>query len=137
MPGPVGWTAAIAGFSAIYMALVMPLGRGTDEAQHAFRAYQLATGGLLPQLIACVAHPNVLPCKIHYPGPDVPGKNNTVSACAIDPKTGHLAFLNKVSSRGEGPDGGAFSHTVRERLGSGAEGRRSSFWRSLYPERGV
>jgi 6-phosphogluconolactonase len=34
---------------------------------------------------------------------DGPGKNNSVSAFAIDPKTGALRFLNKVSSRGEGP----------------------------------
>lgn len=34
---------------------------------------------------------------------DLPGKNNTVSAYSIDPKTGSLKFLNKVSSQGEGP----------------------------------
>jgi 6-phosphogluconolactonase len=33
----------------------------------------------------------------------VAGKNSTVSAYAVDPKTGALTFLNKVSCRGEGP----------------------------------
>lgn len=50
-------------------------------------------------------HPNrrVLYAVNEHEGVDVPGRHNTVSAFAIDAKMGGLTFLNKVSSRGEGP----------------------------------
>ena len=50
-------------------------------------------------------HPNqkFLYAGNEHEGEDLPGKNNTVSAFAIDPKTGALTFLNRVSCRGEGP----------------------------------
>ena len=73
-PSPVVWTGVLAVVSVLYMALVLPLGRGTDEAQHAFRAYQLSLGHLFPQLVSCSRRPIVLPCKVHYPGRLVPHK---------------------------------------------------------------
>lgn len=73
-PSPVVWTGALAVVSVIYMALVLPLGRGTDEAQHAFRAYQLSLGHLFPQVVSCTRRPIVLPCRVHYPGRLVPHK---------------------------------------------------------------
>ena len=50
-------------------------------------------------------HPNrkFLYAANEHDGPDVPGKNSTVSAYAVDPKTGALTLLNVVSCRGEGP----------------------------------
>ena len=74
MPGPVLWTAAISALSVLYMAFVLPLGNGQDEAQHIFRAYQLSLGQLFPQLIRCASHPNSLPCRVHYPGRFVPAQ---------------------------------------------------------------
>jgi hypothetical protein len=74
LPGPVVWTAAISALSVLYMAFVLPLGNGQDEAQHIFRAFQLSTGQLFPQLIRCASHPNVLPCKVHYGGRFVPAQ---------------------------------------------------------------
>jgi len=61
--GPVAWTAGVALLSVLYMALVVPLGFGPDETQHAFRAYQLALGNLFPQLVNCVAHPHLASCR--------------------------------------------------------------------------
>ena len=74
LPGPVAWTAMIAGLSVLYFAFVVPLGRGTDETQHAFRAYQLASGHLFPQIVRCAAHPALLACRLQYPGPFAPGR---------------------------------------------------------------
>jgi fumarate reductase subunit D len=74
LPGPVVWTAAISALSVLYMAFVLPLGNGQDEAQHIFRAYQLSVGQLFPQLIRCASHPNVLACKGHHPGRFVPAQ---------------------------------------------------------------
>jgi uncharacterized membrane protein len=72
IPSPVVWTAAVAGVSVLYMAFVVPLGAAPDEAEHAFRAYQLSLGTLFPQIVSCAKHPNLLPCKVHYPGHLVP-----------------------------------------------------------------
>jgi uncharacterized membrane protein len=74
LPGPVVWTAAISGLSVLYMAFVLPLGNGQDEAQHAFRTYQISLGDLFPQLIHCAAHLNVAACKVSHPGRLVPGE---------------------------------------------------------------
>jgi uncharacterized membrane protein len=57
------WTAGIAVLSVLYMGLVVPLGFGPDETQHAFRAYQLSLGQLFPQVVDCVKHPNLMPCR--------------------------------------------------------------------------
>ena len=59
-------------------------------------------------------HPNrkFLYAANEHDGPDVAGKNSTVSAYAIDPRTGALTFLNKVSCRGEGP-----AHIVVDKTG--------------------
>jgi hypothetical protein len=72
LPGPVVWTAIISAISVIYMAFVLPLGFAPDEAEHAYRAYQLSLGSLFPQLVSCIAHPHLLPCMFHFPGPFVP-----------------------------------------------------------------
>jgi uncharacterized membrane protein len=45
------------------MTLVVPLGFGPDETQHAFRAYQLSLGQLFPQVINCATHPHLMPCR--------------------------------------------------------------------------
>ena len=57
-----------------------------------------------PSFIA--AHPNgrFLYATNEHEGTDPPGVDNTISAFAIDASTGALRFMNKVSSRGEGPN---------------------------------
>jgi 6-phosphogluconolactonase len=75
--------------------------------------FQPATGKVTAPSLAAetpspaflAVHPNqkFLYAANEHDGPDVAGKNSTVSAYAIDPKTGALTFLNKVSCRGEGP----------------------------------
>lgn len=74
LPGPVLWTAVISGLSVLYFAFVMPIGRGTDEAEHAFRIYQIATGHLFPELIRCATHPALLACHVAIPTPHVPSR---------------------------------------------------------------
>jgi 6-phosphogluconolactonase len=84
--------------------------------------FQPATGKLTPVSLAAetsspsflAVHPNqrFLYATNEHEGPDQPGKNNTISSYAIDPKTGSLTFLNKVSSQGEGP-----AHIVIDKLG--------------------
>ena len=66
-------------------------------------ALSLAAETASPSFLA--VHPNqkFLYAGNEHEGEDVAGKNNTVSAFAIDPKTGALTFLNRVSCRGEGP----------------------------------
>ena len=75
--------------------------------------FQPATGKVTAPSLAAetpspaflAVHPNqkFLYAANEHDGPDVAGKNSTVSAYAVDPKTGALTFLNKVSCRGEGP----------------------------------
>jgi 6-phosphogluconolactonase len=75
--------------------------------------FQPATGKVTEPSLAAetpspaflAVHPNqkFLYAANEHDGPDVAGKNSTVSAYAIDAKTGALTFLNKVSCRGEGP----------------------------------
>ena len=83
---PVAWTAAVSALAVIYIAFVVPLGRAPDEAEHAFRAFQIASGGLLSEVIRCATHPRALPCTVHYPGPYVPGRRvgGTVPAGLYD-----------------------------------------------------
>jgi 6-phosphogluconolactonase len=79
---------------------------------YAFR-FAPATGKLTRPVLAAqtsspsflAVHPNgrFLYAANEHEGKDIPGQNNTVSAYAIDSKTGSLKFLNKVSSQGEGP----------------------------------
>ena len=59
-------------------------------------------------------HPNrqFLYAANEHDGDDRPGHNNTISAFAIDRKTGKLTFLNRASSGGEGP-----AHLVVDRTG--------------------
>jgi 6-phosphogluconolactonase len=66
-------------------------------------AVSLAAETPSPAFLA--VHPNrkFLYAANEHDGPDVAGKNSTVSAYAIDHHTGALTFLNKVSCRGEGP----------------------------------
>jgi 6-phosphogluconolactonase len=75
--------------------------------------FQPATGKVTAPSLAAetpspaflAVHPNqkFLYAANEHDGPDVAGKNSTVSAYAIDPKTGALTLLNQVSCRGEGP----------------------------------
>jgi 6-phosphogluconolactonase len=66
-------------------------------------AVSLAAETASPAFLA--VHPNrkFLYAANEHDGPDVAGKNSTVSAYAIAPHTGALTLLNKVSCRGEGP----------------------------------
>src|SRR2546427_9653622 len=91
---------------------------------YAFR-FQPATGTVTPLgLVAetpspafLAIHPNrrFLYAANEHDGDDRPGHNNTVSAFAIDRKTGKLTFLNQTSSRRQGP-----AHLVVDRTGRGA-----------------
>jgi uncharacterized membrane protein len=63
LSGPVAWTAGVGLISVLYMGFVVPLGFGSDETQHAFRAYQLSLGHLFPQVVVCAKHPHLLSCR--------------------------------------------------------------------------
>jgi len=75
-------------------------------------ALSLAAETPSPAFLA--VHPNrkFLYAANEHDGPDVAGKNSTVSAYAVDPKTGALTLLNQVSCRGEGP-----AHIVVDKTG--------------------
>jgi len=62
LPGPVAWTAGVSLLAVLWMTFVMPIGDGLDEAEHAFRAYQLSLGHLYPQFISCLIHPMPVGC---------------------------------------------------------------------------
>lgn len=104
-----------------YFVYIGTYTRTRGNGIYTFR-FQPATGKLTPVALAAetaspsflAVHPNrkFLYAVNEHEGPDLPGKNNTVSAYAIEPKTGSLTFLNKVSSRGEGP-----AHIVFDRSG--------------------
>ena len=101
--------AAAAGEYFVYIG-TYTLRRG--KGIYTFR-FQPATGKVTAPSLAAetpspaflAVHPNqkFLYAANEHDGPDVAGRNSTVSAYAIDPKTGALTFLNKVSCRGEGP----------------------------------
>ena len=59
-------------------------------------------------------HPNgrFLYASNEHPAPNDPEKNGTVTAFTIDPATGNLTLLNRVSARGEGP-----AHIVLDKTG--------------------
>ena len=107
----VVWSLAGAG-SNEYFVYVGTYTRTHGKGIYKFR-FQPSTGKLTPLSLAAempnpsylAVHPNqrFLYAETEHEGEDTPGKNNTVSAFAIDPKTGALTLLNKVSSRGEGP----------------------------------
>ncbi|MGD1071943.1 MAG: lactonase family protein [Bryobacteraceae bacterium] len=101
---------------------------GTYTRTHGKGIYTLrfnpATGKLTELTLAAeisspsflAVHPNkkFLYAESEHEGEDVAGKNNSVSAFVIDPKTGALTFLNKVSTRGEGP-----AHIAVDKTGKG------------------
>jgi len=62
LPGPVLWTAVVSLLAVLFMTFVLPMGDGLDEAEHAFRAYQLALGHLYPQFISCAVRPKPVGC---------------------------------------------------------------------------
>ena len=62
LSGPVLWTAGVSLVAVLWMTFVMPIGDGLDEAEHAFRAYQLSLGHLYPQFISCMIHPIPVGC---------------------------------------------------------------------------
>ncbi len=86
--------------------------RTASKGIYAYR-FQPSSATLIPLgLVAETPHPSFVAAHPggrflyavnEHEGEDIPGKNNTVSAFAIDPRTGSLTFLNKVSARGEGP----------------------------------
>lgn len=104
-----------------YFVYIGTYTRTHGKGIYTFR-FQPATGKLTPVSLAAevsspaflAVHPNgrFLYAASEHEGEDMPGKNNSVSAYSIDPKTGALTFLNKVSSRGEGP-----AHISVDKLG--------------------
>ena len=106
-----------------YFVYIGTYTRSRGKGIYTFR-FQPATGKLTPVSLAAetsspsflAVHPNqrFLYAANEHEGEDQPGKNNTVSAYSIDPKTGSLRFLNKVSCKGEGP-----AHIVIDKLGKG------------------
>ena len=86
--------------------------RSRGKGIYMFR-FEAATGKLTPVTLAAET-PNPSFLAVHKNGrflyaanehePDEqPGKDNTISAFALDRKSGALTFLNKVSCRGKGP----------------------------------
>ena len=104
-----------------YFVYIGTYTRTHGKGIYTFR-FQPATGRLTPLALAAetsspsflAVHPNqrFLYAANEHEGPDQPGKNNTVSAYAIDRTTGSLQFLNKVSCQGEGP-----AHIVVDKSG--------------------
>lgn len=104
-----------------YFVYVGTYTRTHGKGIYTFR-FQPATGRLTLLSLAAetsspsflAVHPNqkFLYAANEHEGADQPGKNNTVSAYAVDPKTGSLTFLNKVSCQGEGP-----AHIVIDKRG--------------------
>lgn len=62
LPGPVAWTAGVALLAAVLMTFLVPMGDVLDEAEHAYRIYQLSIGRLYPQWLSCVRHAAVAAC---------------------------------------------------------------------------
>jgi uncharacterized membrane protein len=58
----VGWTAGVSLVAVVVMAFLLPMGDALDEAEHAYRIYQLSIGRLYPQWFSCVAHPGIAAC---------------------------------------------------------------------------
>ncbi len=78
--------------------------RGASKGIYAYR-FQGATGRLRPLgVMVEMSNPSFLALHPNHRFLYAVSEDaNTVSAFAIDAKTGRLAFLNQVSSRGEGP----------------------------------
>ncbi|HWB86299.1 MAG TPA: lactonase family protein [Bryobacteraceae bacterium] len=97
-------------FAADYIAYIGDYTRGATKGIYGYR-FDPATGSMtLLGVMAETTDPSFL--AIHpnrrflyaVNENDKPGlEGNTVSAFSIDSKTGHLKFLNKVSTRGVGP----------------------------------
>ncbi len=112
LASPAAAQRPVRGNAGEYIAYVGTYTRTTGKGIYAYR-FDSATGRLSPiGLVAessspafLAVHPTgrFLYAANEHDGPDTVGKNNTVSAFAIDPATGGLTFLNKVSSGGEGP----------------------------------
>jgi 6-phosphogluconolactonase len=81
-----------------------------DPATAKLTPVTLAAESPSPSFLA--VHPNrrFLYASNEHDGEDLPGKNNNVSAFAMDRKSGTLTFLNQVSCRGEGPAHIAIDH---------------------------
>jgi 6-phosphogluconolactonase len=116
--------ASVAGAaSGEYFVYIGTYTRTHGKGIYTFR-FNPATGKMTALTLAAeisspsflAVHPNkkFLYAETEHEGEDVASKNNTVSAFAIDPKTGALTFLNKVSSHGEGP-----AHIAVDKTGKG------------------
>lgn len=98
-----------------------PSGQTPGKGIYTFR-FQPATGKLTPVSLAAetaspsflAVHPNqkFLYAANEHEKDEAPGQENTVSAYAIEPKTGKLTFLNKVSCKGKGP-----AHVLTDKMG--------------------
>lgn len=109
--------------AAEYLVYLGTYTRARGKGIYRFR-FEPATGRVTPlELAAETPNPSFLAvhptsrflyaCNEHEEG-DGPGKNNGVSAFAVDRKSGALMFLNKVSCRGGGP-----AHVAVDRAGKG------------------
>jgi 6-phosphogluconolactonase len=115
------WAATDSGEYLVYF------GTYTDQAARGIYAYrfQASTGkltsiGLMaetPNPAFIVATPNGRNLyAVNWKGDDREKKGDTVSAYAIDRKTGKLTFLNKVDSKGEMPTNLTIDHTGKTLL---------------------
>lgn len=104
-----GASAAGTGHYFVYVGTYThTIGKGIHSYRFDADTGQLTPTGLVTESSSpafLVTHPNgrFLYAANEHNGEDTRGKNDTVSAFAIDRATGALTFLNKVSSRGEGP----------------------------------
>lgn len=108
---PCGMAAGAAGAEGGYLAYFGAYTRGESEGIYAYR-FDAASGKLTPLGLA-VETPNPSFLAVHpnrrflYAVSEMSGgegkKGGAVSAFAIDHPTGKLTFLNKVSTRGQGP----------------------------------
>ena len=116
---------AMAARAADYFVYIGTYTRTHGKGIYTFR-FDPVTGKTTPPTLAAessspsflAVHPNrrFLYAENEHNGEDVDGKNDTISAFAINQKTGALTFLNKVSSRGEGPAQIAVDKTGRQLL---------------------
>lgn len=108
LPTSAGAKPAGGAYFVYFGTYTINVGKGIYAARFDPSTGQLTPMGLVaetssPSFLAVHPSGRFLYAANEHNGEDKPGKNDTVSAFAVDRTTGKLTFLNKVSSGGEGP----------------------------------